>query len=161
MRLSRQTEDGFSFLILISFFRNLNIMNYNHHHYNKNLKEFARELRSESVSRAEKRIWKALLSRKQMEGFRFLRQRPIQHFIVDFFCPELKLIVEIDGNSHFNKPEYDRYRQDCLEALGYTVIRFNEGLVIQNLNEVHEKLSYAVFCLRSDGRIVIDRTELK
>ena len=77
---------------------------YNHHYYNKNLKEFARELRSESVSKAEKRIWKAFLSRKQFKGLRFLRQRPIDYFIVDFFCPELKLIIEIDGNSHFQKP---------------------------------------------------------
>jgi very-short-patch-repair endonuclease len=123
-------------------------MKHTNNHYNPNLKEYARELRSETVSKAEKRIWKALLSRKQMEGYRFLRQRPIDRFIVDFFCPELMLIVEIDGNSHFHKPEYDRYRQDKLEALGYTVVRFTEGLVIQNLNSVHEQLSYVVFCLR-------------
>ena len=92
---------------------------YNHHYYNKNLKEFARELRSESVSKAEKRIWKAFLSRKQFKGLRFLRQRPIDYFIVDFFCPELKLIIEIDGNSHFQKPEYDSYRQERLKSLGF------------------------------------------
>jgi len=123
-------------------------MKHSNHHYNKELKEFARELRSETVSKAEKRIWKALLSRKQLEGLRFLRQRPIDNFIVDFFCPELLLIVEIDGNSHFRKPEYDRYRQDKLEALGYKMIRFTEGLVMQNLNEVHVQLTHAVHCLK-------------
>jgi very-short-patch-repair endonuclease len=123
-------------------------MKHTNNHYNPNLKEYARELRSETVSKAEKRIWKALLSRKQMEGYRFLRQRPIDRFIVDFFCPELMLIVEIDGNSHFYKPEYDRYRQDRLEALGYTVFRFTEGLVMQNINSVHEQLNYVVYCLR-------------
>ena len=64
-------------------------------HYNKNLKEFARELRTQSVSKAEKRIWKIILSREQT-GVRFLRQRPIDRFIVDFFAPRLKLIIEID-----------------------------------------------------------------
>jgi very-short-patch-repair endonuclease len=123
-------------------------MKHTNNHYNPNLKEYARELRSETVSKAEKRIWKALLSRKQMEGYRFLRQRPIDRFIVDFFCPELMLIVEIDGNSHFYKPEYDRYRQDRLESLGYTVFRFTEGLVMQNINSVHEQLNYVVYCLR-------------
>jgi very-short-patch-repair endonuclease len=100
-------------------------MKYLNHHYNKDLKEYARELRSETVSKAEKRIWKALLSRKQLEGLRFLRQRPIDRFIVDFFCPELMLIVEIDGNSHYRKPEYDRYRQDRLDVSGLYIYSFH------------------------------------
>ena len=127
-------------------------MKHSNHHYNPNLKEYARELRTETVSNAEKRIWKALLSRKQLVGYRFLRQRPIDRFIVDFFCPELMLIVEIDGNSHYQKPEYDRYRQDRLEALGYTVVRYTEGLVLQNLDSVHQQLIHTVHCLMSDGR---------
>lgn len=69
---------------------------YSNIHYNKNLKEFQRELRTTRVSRAEKQLWKAVLSRKQT-GERFLRQRPIDHFIVDFFAPEIGLIFEIDG----------------------------------------------------------------
>ena len=122
---------------------------YNHHYYNKNLKEFARELRSESVSKAEKRIWKAFLSRKQFKGLRFLRQRPIDYFIVDFFCPELKLIIEIDGNSHDNNAKYDRYRQDRLIALGFTLLRFQEGEVLNQIDEVAGKINHAVHCLRT------------
>ena len=121
---------------------------YNHYYYNKNLKEFARELRSESVSKAEKRIWKAFLSRKQFKGLRFLRQRPIDKFIVDFFCPELKLIIEIDGNSHFQKPEYDYYRQERLKSLGFEIIRYTEGEVLQNLESVHVSLMHVVHCLQ-------------
>ena len=121
---------------------------YYHHYYNKNLKEFARELRSESVSKAEKRIWKAILSRKQFKGFRFLRQRPIDKFIVDFFCPELKLIIEIDGNSHFQKPEYDFYRQERLKSLGFEIVRYTEGEVLQNLESVHSSLVHVVHCLQ-------------
>jgi very-short-patch-repair endonuclease len=122
---------------------------YDHHYYNKNLKEFARELRSETVSKAEKRIWKACLSRKQFNGLRFLRQRPIDNFIVDFFCPEIKLIIEIDGNSHYHKPEYDFYRQERLKSLGFEVIRYTEGEVLQNLESVHTRLLHVVHCLQT------------
>lgn len=82
---------------------------YLNHHYNKNLREYARELRSEKPTKAERRIWKSLLCKKQLD-VRFLRQRPIDRFIVDFFSPELGLIIEIDGNSHYHKPKYDAYR---------------------------------------------------
>lgn len=58
---------------------------HSNNHYNKNLKDFARELRTLTVSKAEKHIWKAVLSRKQTDE-RVLRQRPIDNFIVDFFC---------------------------------------------------------------------------
>ena len=120
---------------------------YNNHFYNKNLKQFARELRSETVSRAEKRIWKALLSRKQT-GERFLRQRPIKNFIVDFFCPELKLIIEIDGNSHYHKPDYDAFRQRQLEELGFMIVRFSEGDVLSNLDKVSNQITHCIYCLR-------------
>ena len=83
---------------------------FSNNHYNHKLKEFARELRSTSVSKAEKRIWKSLLSREQLNE-RFLRQRPVNNFFVDFFCPKLGLIIEIDGSSHLNKGEYDFFRE--------------------------------------------------
>ena len=75
---------------------------FNHNNYNPNLKENARQLRTETVSKAEKRIWKSLLSKRKLNGERVFRQRPIDRFISDFFIPELKLIIEIDGNSHFS-----------------------------------------------------------
>ena len=68
-------------------------------HYNRKLKEFAHELRNETVSRAEKCLWKRVLSRNQ-QGVKFKRQRPISFFIVDFFSQEIGLIIEVDGNSH-------------------------------------------------------------
>ena len=105
-------------------------------HYNPQLREYARNLRTASVSRAEKYLWRALLSRKQT-GFGFKRQRPIDRFIADFFCADLKLIIEIDGSSHIGKEAYDAYRQQRLENLGYTVIRFREGEVIRDFNMVH------------------------
>lgn len=122
---------------------------FSHNHYNPNLKKYARELRTETVSKAEKVIWKGLLSRKQT-GERFLRQRPIYHFIVDFFAPDIGLIIEIDGNSHVNKGNYDRYREDKLVSLGYTLIRFKEGDVIWNMDVVSEQVRHAIHVLRTN-----------
>jgi len=121
---------------------------HSNNYYNKNLKEFARELRTNTVSKAERYIWKSVLSRKQT-GERFLRQRPINNFIVDFFAPELGLIIEIDGSSHFAKGNYDRYRQVRLESLGYVFLRFSEGEVIHNIRLVKEHIDYAIYCLRN------------
>lgn len=118
-------------------------------HYNKNLKEFARELRSTSVSKAEKRIWKALLSKEQL-GERFLRQRSIDNFIVDFFCPKLGLIIEIDGISHLNKGDYDFYREEKLKSFGYTLIRFKEGEVMNQLDEINNQIVHAIYVLNEN-----------
>jgi very-short-patch-repair endonuclease len=121
---------------------------HSNNHYNKNLKEFARELRTETVSKAEKLLWNAVLSRKQ-SGERFLRQRPIDNFIVDFFAPDLGLIIEIDGSSRANKGKYDFYRQQKLERFGYVMLRFSEGVVLQNVGTVKEKIDYAIVCLKN------------
>jgi very-short-patch-repair endonuclease len=121
---------------------------YSNNYYNKKLKHYARELRSETVSQAEKYMWKALLSRRQSAGIRFLRQRPIDRFIVDFFAPEIGLIIEIDGSSHHDKGEYDRYREDRLRSLGFELIRFKEGEVIQDIDTVGLSVRFTVDCLR-------------
>ena len=84
--------------------------------YNKDLKDFARELRTETVSRAEKQLWVSGLSKNRL-GVKFKRQRPLDHFIVDFFSPEIGLVIEIDGNSHFNKGDYDYFVSEKLKTL--------------------------------------------
>ena len=122
---------------------------FSNNHYNKNLKDFARELRTQSVSKAEKIIWKSILSKNQT-GERFLRQRPINNFIVDFFCPKLLLIIEIDGVSHLNKGNYDRFREDKLKSLGYSIIRFSEREVINQLDEVSNKINHIVYSLNEE-----------
>ncbi len=118
------------------------------HSYNKDLKLYSRTLRSESVSRAEKQLWLSVLKSNKI-GVKFNRQRPIDHFIVDFFSKELGLIIEIDGNSHDNNPTYDRYRHDKLIALGFTLLRFQEGEVLNQIKQVAGKINHAVHCLRS------------
>jgi len=122
-------------------------MNTNNH-YNKNLQNYARELRTESVSRAEKHLWKALKQKQQGVGFK--RQRPISNFIVDFFAQEIGLIIEIDGSSHLTKSEYDFYRQKNLTDLGYQIIRFSEGDVIQNCSEVLTQIQHIIFSLKKE-----------
>ncbi|WP_409029607.1 endonuclease domain-containing protein [Gracilimonas sediminicola] len=61
-----------------------------------------------------------------MLGYKFRRQRPIHRFIVDFFCRELRLAIEIDGRSHDYKIEYDKQRQEIIEQLGVSFLRFSE-----------------------------------
>jgi very-short-patch-repair endonuclease len=95
----------------------------------------------------KKYIWKSLLS-KNKQGVKFKRQRPIDHFIVDFFAQEIGLIVEIDGSSHFSKANYDAYRQQKLESLGFTLIRFTEGDVIQNIDAVGNQIQHVVYSLK-------------
>ena len=116
-------------------------------HYNKNLRTFASELRTNSQSRAEKRMWKALLSRGKA-GVKFKRQRPISHYIVDFFSAEIGLIVEIDGSSHLTKGDYDKRREESLKGLGYHIVRFSEGEVMYQLDEVERQLAHVVYCLK-------------
>ncbi len=70
--------------------------------------------------------------------------------IVDFFSAEIRLIIEIDGSSHFNKGEYDAYRENKLKGLGFTIIRFTEGEVIQNIEHVYYRINRAVEVLKGD-----------
>ncbi len=89
--------------------------------YNPKLKAYARELRRQSTL-SEIILWKGIKSR--VLGIQFHRQVPILNFIVDFYCHELKLAIEIDGNSHIGKESYDLYRQEAIENYGVTFIRF-------------------------------------
>jgi len=128
-------------------FYNLNSKTYlMNNHYNKELRDRARALRNNTVSRAERYLWKKALSRKQL-GVGFKRQRSIGNYIVDFFSAEVLLIVEIDGNSHYHKSEYDRIRHDWLEKQGYVVLRFSESEVLNNYKSVEEQLIHTILCL--------------
>jgi very-short-patch-repair endonuclease len=91
---------------------------------------FARQLRSTPTD-AEIRLW-SRLRRKQLDGFRFRRQHPIGPYIVDFFCPEAKLIVEVDGGQHNVDEEKDERRTRWLEERGYRVIRFWNNDALSN-----------------------------
>ncbi len=92
---------------------------------------FARALRQNPTD-AELRLWSRLRG-KQMEGFRFRRQKPIGPYIVDFFCPRAKLIIEVDGGQY---AEESPARQQWLEARGYRVIRFWNNEILSNTDGV-------------------------
>ncbi len=133
-------------MIFRNLIRKLNLMN---NHYNKALRDRARALRNASVSKAEKFLWKRLLSRKQL-GVGFKRQRSIGNYIVDFFAAEIRMIIEIDGNSHINRGEYDSIRNEWLKRQGYTIIRFSERDVLSDFDSVRMQLSHTVYCLREE-----------
>ena len=107
--------------------------------YNPYLKEKARELRNNSTL-GEILLWKKLKG-KQCFGFDFHRQKPILNYIVDFYCPKLNLIIEIDGYSHNFKAEEDKQRDIELTRLGFTILRFSEGDVRNNLDLVLNSLT--------------------
>lgn len=113
----------------------------NYNHYNKILKPYARKHRNNSTQ-AEIRLWSKLLRNKQMLGFPFLRQRAIDNYIADFFCKELKLIIETDGITHHSPEakERDKVREKRLAELGYHLIRFDDVEVMRDIENVRWKI---------------------
>lgn len=106
--------------------------------YNPTLKQKARELRNNST-KTEILLWK-FLKGKQMLGYDFHRQKPLGNYIVDFFCNELMLAIEIDGISHINQEEADQLRQKELEKLGVKFLRFDNEEVFYNVDKVLDKI---------------------
>lgn len=105
-------------------------------HNHKYLEERRKALRKNSTS-AEATLWKHL-QKSQLNNRKFRRQQSIKNFIVDFYCPKEKLIIELDGAYHldFAQQQYDLERTKQLESLGLKVIRFENKLVFENLAEV-------------------------
>jgi very-short-patch-repair endonuclease len=107
-------------------------------HYRYDLKHLARNLRS-NMTDAEQILW-FHLRRKQIAGVQFFRQRPIGEYIVDFYAPMAKLIIEVDGSQHLNNLNQaeDAARTTKLEALGFQVLRFDNLQVLQETDSVLE-----------------------
>ncbi len=93
------------------------------------LKDRATSMRT-NQTRAERRLW-AMVCGSRLAGLKFRRQAVIDHFIVDFLCPALALVVEVDGASHTN-PDRDARRDKRLTSLGYTVLRFTNMQVLEH-----------------------------
>ena len=102
--------------------------------YNHELKELARELRKRMIL-SEVLLWNEIKQRK-IYGYDFDRQRPIGKFIVDFYCKELRLAIEIDGDTHFYRYDYDDERQMVLEKMGVSFLRFDDIEVKKNMSNV-------------------------
>lgn len=106
--------------------------------YQTHLKLRARELRNNSTQ-SEIILWMHLKTWK-MRGYDFHRQKPLSFYIVDFFCHELMLVIEIDGISHEGKKEHDAKRQKHLEEFGIRFLRFSDDEVKTYTEEVCQRI---------------------
>lgn len=105
--------------------------------YNPRLKELAGKLRKQGIL-SEVLLWNELKGKKL--GFDFHRQKPLDEFIVDFYCEELDLVIEIDGVTHNVKTDEDIERQKKLEAFGLQFLRYLDQDVKQDVGKVIEHL---------------------
>ncbi|MFN0117611.1 MAG: endonuclease domain-containing protein [Elusimicrobiota bacterium] len=103
---------------------------------------FARQLRKDQT-KAESVLWYQLRSRRFF-GYKFKRQVPLGPYIVDFYCYELKLVIEVDGGHHDESRFYDEIRSRYLNTQGLTVIRFWNNEVLSQIEAVLEKMRMGV-----------------
>jgi very-short-patch-repair endonuclease len=104
--------------------------------YNPYLKKFSRELRN-NMTFSEVQFWKKVRKHSFM-GYDFHRQKPILNFIVDFYCRELKLVIELDGITHHDDTVAikDQLKEDILKQQGLEVMRFSDHQVIKDMENV-------------------------
>ena len=114
-------------------------------HYNKSSeKEKRRKLRQYQTN-AEELVWRVLRN-MQMLGYKFKRQYSVDHFVIDVYCPELKLAVEIDGESHNNpeQREYDIKRQKYLEEFNIKFVRIKDEELLGNPNKAFKTIEDSI-----------------
>jgi len=111
----------------------------------KSMIEASKELR-QRMTMTEELLWESLRGRK-LGGLKFYRQMPIDRFIVDFYCPRMKLVVELDGEIHddLDQNDHDRLREDMLREREIRVIRFRNEEVIRDLHDVCNRIRKACF----------------
>ena len=117
----------------------------NYNFYNPKLQPFALKLRKE-MTKAEACLWKYALKAKKIKGLQFRRQRPVLNYIADFMCQELNLIIEVDGWTHLfgDVAEHDAKRKKDLENAGFTVLRFCDEEVLNDINRVIHRIENKV-----------------
>jgi very-short-patch-repair endonuclease len=93
------------------------------------------------MTEAESFLWQRIKS-KQLKGRQFYRQKNIGNYIVDFYCPSAKVIVELDGGQHYTQEgiSRDQVRDKYLESLGFTILRFSDREVFKNIEGVLERI---------------------
>jgi len=102
---------------------------------------------------AEKLLW-SQLNRNQLLGLQFRRQHPINRFIADFFCPKIKLVIEVDGSIH-DIPEYQAHdigRSEVLNDFGITVIRFTNEQILNEIDSTIKQIEITAKKLQSEIR---------
>ena len=109
--------------------------------FNKKIYKQRRKTLRNNPTQAERHLWR-YLKNKQLAGLKFRRQHGIGHYIVDFYCPEINLIIELDGQPHFEEEgiKYDKIRSNYLNELGLKIIRFENQEILLNTDSVLKKL---------------------
>ncbi len=114
-------------------------------YYNRKLKNTSRTLRK-NMTDAERLLW-SRIRRKQLKGYQFYRQKIIENYIVDFYCPSARIIIELDGSQHYTEAgiRKDRLRDGHLSRLGFRVLRIQSKDVFANLDGVLDMI-YESLC---------------
>ena len=122
--------------------------------YNPLLKEKARKLR-QNMTFSEVKLWNELKNGKMM-GYDFDRQRPIGNYIVDFYCKDLQLALEVDGITHLDEKIIlkDKIRQDELEMLGVNFLRFDATLIVNKVESVLREIQNWILEYESKNGVV-------
>jgi len=118
--------------------------------YNPKLKLRARQMRNEMTA-AEKKLWYGYL---EQDRNRWLRQKPIGDYIIDFYCPKLKLVIEVDGTTHLENKDkvYDKKRTEELEKLGIKILRFWNNDILDGLAEVENVIEEQIKNIKSPNK---------
>ena len=106
------------------------------------IEQAARQLRQQ-LTPAEIKLWSVLRGR-QLKGIKFRCQHPVGRFIVDFYCPAYKLVIEVDGNIHTQQADYDAARTEHLQSFGYRVLRFTNQMVMRELLQVLQQIEQVI-----------------
>ena len=109
--------------------------------YNRSCEKNKRKMLRSNMPKGEIILW-SKLKNKMLDGYKFRRQYSVGKFVIDFYCPRLKLAIEVDGDSHFSDESepYDMARQDFIESFGISFLRFTNKEVYENLGEVLAKI---------------------
>ncbi|MFQ6610659.1 MAG: endonuclease domain-containing protein [Fidelibacterota bacterium] len=111
--------------------------------YRTSLTETARINRNNPTPE-ETKLWNEVLRNRKMMGYKFLRQKPLENFIVDFYCSKLRLVIEIDGSSHRGKEDYDFSRTQILQQTGLKIIRFYNREITSGIDRIRKSIQREV-----------------
>ncbi len=108
--------------------------------YGRHLKKYSRRLRKE-MTEAERVLWSRIRG-KQLKGLQVYRQKPIGRFVVDFYCPKAKLVIEVDGGQHYTEElrAKDETRDRYMMTQGLRTLRFSDKEIFENLTGVLEEI---------------------
>lgn len=120
--------------------------------FNKKSQTPKRRLLRKNLPSAELVLWECLRNRK-LNGEKFKRQFSISRYVVDFYCPQLNLAIEIDGKYHLatETVEYDKDRQEVIESLGINMLRFTNKEVLENIEKIISRINSFSISLRRRG----------